>query len=135
MKALTTVTDKVFLRDSFIQVHTDISEKCENLGNICKMHCEFRGAKKYFEYSLTFKLQELGPKHVGVATSYDNLASVYRDLGVFEQAKKYQQRALDIELDKLDPKHVNVARSYNNLASIYQTLDDFEQAKVSVSIT
>ena len=129
LKTLTMVTDKVFLRDSFIQVHRDISEKCENLGNICKMHCEFRGAKKYFEYSLTFKLQELGPKHVGVATSYDNLASVYRDLGVFEQAKKYQQRALDIELDKLDPKHVNVARSYNNLASIYQKLGDFEQAK------
>ena len=56
LKTLTMVTDKVFLRDSFIQVHRDISEKCENLGNICKMHCEFRGAKKYFEYSLTFKL-------------------------------------------------------------------------------
>ena len=31
LKTLTMVTDKVFLRDSFIQVHRDISEKCENL--------------------------------------------------------------------------------------------------------
>ena len=129
LKALIMVTDKVFLRDSFIQVHTDISEKCENLGNICKMHCEFRGAKKYFEYSLTFKLQELGPEHVNVATDYNNLAMIYQDLGDFEQAKEYQQRALDILLDKHGPEHVNVATSYNNLASIYQHFGDFEQAK------
>ncbi|CAH3177319.1 unnamed protein product, partial [Porites lobata] len=130
LQALTTVTDKVFLRDNFVQVHgKEISEKCENLGNVCRMHCEFEGAKTYFEYSLTFRLQELGPDHVNVATSYDNLALIYTDLGDFEQAKEYQQRALDIELDKLGPEHVNVARSYNNLASIYTDLGDFEQAK------
>ena len=130
LKALTIVTDKVFFRDNFFQVHDrEISEKCENLGNICQMHCEFEGAKTYFEYSLTFKLQELGPEHVEVATSYSNLALIYQHLGDFEQAKEYQQRALDIELDKLGPEHVNVATSYNNLASIYQDLGDFEQAK------
>ena len=130
LKALIMVTDKVFLRDNFFQVHDkEISEKCENLGNICQMHCEFEEAKTYFQYSLTFRLQELGPEHVDVATSYDNLASIYKDLGDFEQAKEYQQRALDIELDKLGPEHVNVATSYSNLASIYQDLGDFEQAK------
>ena len=130
LKALTMVTDKVFLRDNFFQVHDkEISEKCENLGNICKMHCEFGGAKAYFEYSLAFKVQELGSEHVNVARSYYNLALIYRHLGDFENAKEYQQRALDIELDKLGPEHVNVARSYNNLASIYQHLGDFEQAK------
>ena len=130
LKALTMVTDKVFLRDNFFQfTDKDISEKCENLGNICKMQCEFEGAKTYFQYSLTFKLQELGPKHVDVATSYVNLASIYRYLGDFEQAKDYQQRALDIQLDKLGPEHVNVATSYSKLALIYQDLGDFEQAK------
>ncbi|XP_073259131.1 uncharacterized protein [Porites lutea] len=130
LKALTTVTDKVFLRDNFFQVHgKEISEKCENFGHICQMHCEFEGAKTYFEYSLTFKLQELGPKHVDVATSYTNLASIYIALGDFEQAKEYQQRALDIQLDKLGPKHVDVATSYTNLASIYKKLGDFQQAK------
>ncbi|CAH3187279.1 unnamed protein product [Porites lobata] len=130
LKALTIVTDKVFLRDKFFQVHgKGISEKCENLGNICQMHCEFEGAKTYFQYSLTFKLQELGPEHVNVDTSYNNLASIYQDLGDFEQAKEYQQRALDIQVDKLGPEHVNVATSYNNLALIYKDLGDFEQAK------
>ena len=130
LKALTMVTDKVFLRDNFSQVHDkDISEKCKNLGNICKMHCEFEGAKTYFEYSLTFKLQDLGPEDVHVAKSFTNVALIYRDLCDFEQAKKNQQRALDIELDNLGPEHVNVARDYNNLASIYQDLGDFEQAK------
>ncbi|CAH3187285.1 unnamed protein product, partial [Porites lobata] len=130
LKALTVVTDKVFLRDNFFQVHDkDISEKCENLGDICQMHCEFEGAKTYFEYSLTFKLQELDPKHVDVATSYTNLASIYKYLGDLEQAKKYQQRALNIQLEKLGRKHVHVATSNNNLSLIYQHLDDFEQAK------
>ena len=130
LKALIMVTDKVFLRDNFFQVQDkEISEKCENLGNICQMHCEFEGAKTYFEYSLTFKLQDLGPEDVHVAKSFTNVALIYRDLCDFEQAKKNQQRALDIELDNLGPEHVNVARDYNNLASIYQDLGDFEQAK------
>ena len=130
LKALTTVTDKVFLQDNFVQVHDkEISEKCKNLGNICQTHCEFEEAKTYFQYSLTFKLQELGPEHVNVATNYNDLALIYKDLGDFEQAKEYQQRALDIELDKLGPEHINVARSYNNLASICQDLGDLEQAK------
>ncbi|XP_073259113.1 uncharacterized protein [Porites lutea] len=130
LKVLTTVTDKVFLRNKFLQVHDkEISEKCENLGNICQIHCEFEEAKTYFEYSLTFTLQELGPEHVDVATKYDNLALIYQDLGDFEQAKEYQQRALNIQLDKLGPEHVNVATSYNNLALIYNGLGDFEQAK------
>ncbi|CAH3019883.1 unnamed protein product, partial [Porites evermanni] len=130
LKALTTVTDKVFLRDNFVQVHDkEISEKCENLGNICQMHCEFEGAKTYFEYSLTFKLQELGSEHVNVATDYNNLAMIYQDLGDFERAKEYQQRALDIKLDKLGPEHVSVATNYSKLASIYEDLGDFEQAK------
>ena len=130
LKALTTVTDKVFLRDDFCQVHDKtISKKCENLGNICQMHCEFEEAKKYFQYSLTFKLQELGPEHVNVATSYHHLASIYQDLGDFKQAKEYQQRVLDIQVDKLGPEHVNVATSYNDLALIYLDLGDFEQAK------
>ena len=130
LKALATVTDKVFLRDNFVQVHgKEISEKCENLGNICKMHCEFEGAKTYFENSLTFKLQELGPKHVDVATIYIKLSLIYRDLGDFEQAKEYQQRALNIQVDQLGPEDVNVATSYNNVASIFKDLGDFEQAK------
>ena len=130
LKALTTVTDKVLLRDNFFHVHDkEISEKCKNLGKICKMHCEFEGAKTYFEYSLTFKLQELGPKHVDVATSYHNLALIYRDLGDFEQAKEYQQGALDIELDKLGAKHENVATTYNDLAVIYRELGHLEQAR------
>ena len=130
LKALTVVTDNFFLRDNFSQLHDkDISEKWKNLGNICKMHCEFEGAKTYFEYSLTFKLQELGPEHVDVAVSYATLASICQDLGDFERAKEYQQRALDIELDKFGPEHVNIARRYNQLALIYQDLGDLEQAK------
>ena len=130
LKALTMVTDKLFLRDNFFEVHDkDIFEKCKNLGNICEMHGEFEGAKTYFEYSLSFKLQVLGLEHVDVATSYSDLAWIYMELGVFKQAKEYQQRALVIQLDKLGQEHVDVARSYNNLALIYQNSGDFKQAK------
>ncbi|CAH3113532.1 unnamed protein product [Porites lobata] len=130
LKAITVVTDEVFVKENFLQVHDqDISEKCENLAHICKMHCEFNVAKTYFTHSLAIKLENLGPQHVDVARSYDNLASNYQDLGDLEQAKEYQQRALKIRLDKLGPEHVDVATSYNNLAVIYQDLGDLEQAK------
>ena len=130
LKALTMVTDEVFLRDNFFQVHDkEISNKCENLGNICQMHCEVEEAKTNFQYSLTFKRRELGPEHVDVAVNYNHLALIYENFGDFEQAKEYQQRALDIEMDKLDPEHVDVARSYNDLTLIYRDLGDFEQAK------
>ena len=130
LKAITVVTDEVFVKENFLQVHDqDISEKCENLAHICKMHCEFNVAKTYFAHSLTIKLEKLGPQHVDVATSYNNLAIIYVHLGDLEQAKEYQQRALKITLDKLGPEHVEVATSYNNLAVIYQDLGDLEQAK------
>ena len=130
LKVLTMVTDKVFVKENMFHINDkDIAKKCENLANICEMHCEFHMAKTYLEYSLTINLERLGPGHVNVAASYQNLASIYQDLGDFEQAKEYQQRALEIQLDKLDPEHVNVATSYFNLASIYQDLGDFEQAK------
>ena len=130
LKALTMVTDKVFLQDNFFEVHeADIFEKCKNLGNICEMHGEFEGAKTYFEYSLSFKLQVLGPEHVDVATIYSDLAWIYMELGDFGQAKEYEKRALEIKLDKLDLECVDVAASYNALALIYVELGDFEQAK------
>ena len=130
LKALTMVTDRVFWPDNFLQVHDkDISEKCENLGNICQMHSEFEGAKTFLEYSLSLKLEELGPKHVDLATTYSNLAFIYRYSGNFEQAKECQERALDIRLEKLGPEHVDVATSYNDLTLIYQALGNFNQAK------
>ena len=130
LKVLTMVTDKVFVKENIFQINDkDIAKKCENLANICEMHCEFHVAKTYLEYSVTINLEKLGPEHVNVATTYFNLASIYRDLGEFEQAKEYQQRALKIQQDKLGPEHVDVAASFNNFALIYQALGDFEQAK------
>ena len=130
LKALTVVTDKVFLQDNSFQVgDKDIFRKCNNLGNICEMHCEFEGAKAYFEYSLTFKLQELGPKHADVARGCNKLAFIYRKLGDLGQAKEYQQRALEIEVEEFGPEHVNAAKNYNDLALIYKDLGDFELAK------
>ncbi|CAH3174518.1 unnamed protein product [Porites evermanni] len=130
LKAIKMVTDKVFVKENFLQVHDkDITEKCEKMAHICKMHCEFDVAKTYFAHSLAIKREKLGPNHVEVATSYNDLASTYQHLGDLDKAKEYQQRALAITLDKLGPEHVDVAASYNNLASIYKDLGDLEQAK------
>ena len=130
LKVLTMVTDKVFVKENMFQINDkDIARKCESLGNICQMHCEFHVAKIYLEHSLTIELEKHGPEHVDVATSYQKLALIYQVLGHFEQARDYQQRALEIQLDKLGPEHVKVATSYYVLASIYQDLGGFEQAK------
>ena len=127
LKALTMVTDELFFKE---YLHDKgISEKCENLAEICKMHCEFNEAKKYLEHSLTFRLKELGPEHVDVARSFNNLAMICKDLGDFQQAKEYQHRALAIQLEKFGLEHVAVARGFNDLALIYKDLSVFQQAK------
>ena len=115
LKAITVVTDEMFVKENFLQVHDQaISEKCENLAHISKMHCEFNVAKTYFTHSLAIKLEKLGPQHVNVATSYHNLAIIHKHLGDLKQAKEYQQRALKIKLDKLGPEHVYVCLLYTS---------------------
>ena len=130
LKALTMVTGKVYMKENLFQVHNkDISDKCENLAQICEMHSELNAAKTYWEYSLTINLEKLGPKHVDVTRSYNKLATLNMALGDLERAKEYQQCALAIQLEKLGMESVPVARSYINLASIYKDLGDLKQAK------
>ena len=65
-----------------VQVHIqDISEKLSNLGDICKMHCEFNVAKTYFENSLAIRIRLLGYQNVDVASGYNDLAIIHHDLG------------------------------------------------------
>ena len=128
LKAIAIVADKVFAKKNFFQGHDkDFSEKLNKLAQTCEMHCEFNGAKKYFEYSLTVQLEKLGPEHVDVARSYNRLGLICYYLGDFETAKKYQQRLL-ITLD-LSPEHVDVEVRYNLLSLIYQKLGDLNKAK------
>ena len=128
LKAIAIVADKVFAKENFFQGHDkDFSEKLNKLAQICEMHCEFNGAKKYFEYSLTVQLEKLGPEHVDVARSYNRLGLICYYLGDFETAKKYQQRLL-ITLD-LSPEHVDVEVRFNILSLIYQKLGDLNKAK------
>ncbi|CAH3168692.1 unnamed protein product [Porites evermanni] len=130
VSALIEPINKVIMTENMSQVHVqDISEKLSNLGDICKMHCEFNVAKKYLENSLALRIRLLGDQNVGVASGYNNLALVYKALGDLEQAKEYQQRCLAIDLMKLGAEHVSVATSYGNLALILQDLGDLERAK------
>ena len=130
LRALITVIDNLFFKESLYKVH-DVSMlgKLKNLGEVCNAHFEFNAAKTYFEHALTIELRQLGPEHVDVATTYSYLASTHQGLGDFEQAKEYQQRALTIQLQKPGAENVHVAASYNNLALIYRVLGDLEQAK------
>ena len=130
LKALTMVTNKAFEKENMFQINDrDIAKKCQNLANICSMHCEYNVAKTYLEYSLTINLEKLGPEHAEVATSYHILAPMYVGFGDLKKAKEYQQHALKIRLDKHGPEHVNVATSYHSLASIHHALGNQLQAK------
>ena len=130
LKALTKVTGKVFMKENLFQVHSkDISDKCENLAQICEMHSELNVAKTFWQYSLTIKLEKLGPEHVDVTRNYNKLAILYMALGDLEQAKEYQERALAIQLKTFGVAPVPVATSYSNFASIYKDLGDLEKAK------
>ncbi|CAH3152958.1 unnamed protein product [Porites lobata] len=130
VSALIVPINTVIMTENMSQGHIqDISEKLSNLGDICKMHCEFNVAKTYLENSLAVRIRLLGDQNVDVASGYNDLALVYKALGDFERAKEYQQRALAIKLKKLGAEHVSVATSYGNLASIHKDLGDLEQAK------
>ena len=130
LKALTMVTDRVFMKENLFQVHNkDISDQCENLAQICEMHSELNVAKTYWQYSLTVNLEKVCPKHADVTRGYNKLATLYMALGDLEKAKEYQERALAIQFKKLGVASVPVATSYSNLASIYKDLDDLQQAK------
>ncbi|CAH3183947.1 unnamed protein product [Porites lobata] len=130
VRALIIPINTVIRTENMSQVHVqDISEKLWNLGDICKMHCEFNVAKTYLKKFLAFRIRLLGDQNVNVASGYNNLALIHQDLGDLEQAKEYHQRGLAIQLKKLGAEHVSVATSYGNLASIHQDLGDLEQAK------
>ena len=130
VRALIIPINTVTTTENMSQVQVqDISEKLSNLGNICKMHCEFNVAKTYLENSLAVRIRLLGDQNVDVASGYNDLALIHQDLGDLEQAKEYQQRGLAIQRKKLGAEHVSVATSFGNLASIHKALGDLEQAK------
>ena len=99
------------------------------LALVCKDHCYFQAAAKYYQYSLEACLKKCGPEHVDVATSYDSLGEVHERLGYYEQAKEYHELALNIRLNKLGPEHVDVATSYEQLGIVHDELGDCEKAK------
>ena len=122
------VIDQCLSTERLFQVQ-GIAEKFKNLGEICRIHCEFVVGKKYVEHCLAIQQRLLGVNHVDVAASYTALSSIYKDLWDLEKAKEYQQKALEIEIEKLGGEHVTVAKSYIKLAKIFMELDDLAQAE------
>ena len=122
------VIDQCLSTERLFQVQ-GIAEKFKNLGEICRIHCEFVVGKKYVEHCLAIQQRLLGVNHVDVAASYTALSSIYKDLWDLEKAKEYQQKALEIEIEKLGSEHVTVAKSYIKLAKIFMELDDLAQAE------
>ena len=127
INALITLIDS-FSTERLFQVQ-GISEKLKNLGEICRIHCEFIVGKKYLEHSLAIQLRLLGVNHVDVAATYTALSSIHKELWDLEKAKEYQQKALEIEIDKYGGEHATVATSYSKLAIIFMELGDLGQAE------
>ena len=127
INALITLIDS-FSTERLFQVQ-GISEKLKNLGEICRIHCEFIVGKKYLEHSLAIQLRLLGVNHVDVAATYTALSSIHKELWDLDKSKEYQQKALEIEIDKYGGEHVTVATSYSKLAIIFMELDDLGQAE------
>ena len=122
------VIDQCLSTERLFQVQ-GIAEKFKNLGEICRIHCEFVVGKKYVEHCLAIQQRLLGVNHVDVAASYTALSAIYKDLWDLEKAKECQQKALEIQIEKLGGEHVTVAKSYSNLAVIFMKLDDLAQAE------
>ena len=83
------VIDQCLSTERLFQVQ-GIAEKFKNLGEICRIHCEFVVGKKYVEHCLAIQQRLLGVNHVDVAASYTALSSIYKDLWDLEEAKDYQ---------------------------------------------
>ena len=135
LRNLLFVIDDVFSKESSFQLHDKYissnfyQENFEAFGRICEEHCEFNGAKMYYEYALALKLEKPERTDLEVALSYNDLGLIHKHLGDLEQAKEFYQRALTTYLEKLGAEHISVATSYNNLGEVHRHLGDFEKAK------
>ena len=112
--------------ESSVLTMRDYAREFLSLGRMCKEHCEFYSALKYFNVASQYINQS---KVLDSETIYLDLGNVHSALGDKEQAKNYYSRALDICLKKLGHGHVDVAATYNNLGNVHGALGDKEQAK------
>ena len=97
--------------------------------NISHYYSSFNIAMEYYKLAVEFQKEQLGSKHVDVATSYNNLGLVYTDTGDLKKAKEYHELALEIIKQQLGPKQAQIATSYNNLGVVYKNKGDLEKAK------
>ncbi|KAL9955411.1 hypothetical protein ACROYT_G036729 [Oculina patagonica] len=101
----------------------------QKLGTMCRRHCAFDAAMKYFDQALELVQCSDECNDEDMALAYYNIGSIHYDLGNFHQAKKHFKSELSIRLNKLGPDHVDVAWTYNNLGAIHSKLGNLVQAK------
>ena len=108
---------------------TDILEIYLFLAKTLYHYCDLEKAKKFQEWALKIRKEQLGANHVDVAASYNNLGRVYSKTGDLEKAKEYHELALKNKKEQLGSNHVSVAASYNNLGTVYSKTGDLDKAK------
>ncbi|MBE7383822.1 MAG: tetratricopeptide repeat protein [Leptolyngbya sp. SIO1E4] len=86
-------------------------------------------AEPLFLDALVIRREQLGDRHLDVATSLHNLAVLYHAQGRYSEAEPLHLEALAIVREQLGERHPHMATSLHRLASLYQAQGRYSEAE------
>ena len=98
------------------------------LGLIHFYQGQYEKAIEYYQISLEFDKQVLGPDDLNLACSYNNLGLVYDQMAEYSKALSNFEIALTIDKKTLPDTHQNLAPTYNNIGLVYDRMGEYSKA-------
>lgn len=92
----------------------------------------FGDAEALYLRVLELQEQQLGNRHLDVATLLTNLAQCYQQQQKYEEAETLFRRALTIRQQQLGNMHPDTAHSLRSLAAIYLALKKYKEAEPAI---
>ena len=97
-------------------------------GDICCVHFDLKGAKRFASLALKLVSHDSMLDHAYAASAHCLMGQVLVQMGRFEEGKRHFELSLDLQLQLLGSEHPRVASSYNNLANVLGDQGDLNQA-------
>ncbi len=107
-------------------VHAEVAQSLNNLGQVLKLKAEFVEAEATFREALTIRRQLLGDMHPEVAQSINDLGDVMTRNGNYKAAETMFREALKMRRQLLGNLHPDTAQTLEDLALNLYDQGDYE---------
>lgn len=101
----------------------------DRAGCYLSLHAAYPVAETLYQRALAIREQQVGPRHLSVASSLYYLASLYRLQGKYPEAEALYQRALDICEQQSEAQPALLAFIVNGLAVLYKDQGKYAEAE------